>query len=877
MQSSNNNNNTNNQSTKKKKKKSKKSTKVNTNDLKSFTIDAILKDITKGLLPGQTVSIPLYKGQCTTTSVDALLAARTAAANAKNITPPPQQQQQHKTSSEHRLLATNEKFPKIAKFTETVSKPNFHIDFCDGRMYHEDIPKVKDDEEEEDDVPKLHNNNNNNSASTQNDDVKSTNDSNNKNNNGNPLSPTKMPPSSSASATTTTTQQQLQSSSSPPPPAITKRKKRWKRNQVPKKHWLLLTKKEWQQKVVYKKILSQDPERALEMEQLLQNQRSIRYEGTPESTSGTYVFFRPQAKEDNTYSIAISPVHNITNFTQPAKFHTLSMEDAEKTIQLQRSSKIIGVRARLLKFAEEATTTELDGGGVVVDATTDTTKTGDTSTNLVLEGGDLSETKLKKDSSLSTQSNTNNTNKSSTKASTTKRKRYTKKTKYDPDDIMADLTFQKSRSGGSTATNIGSSSSQSRKELLSSLGDADLTVDHDGILGGTNDAEFGGRRRFGRFNAQRVDPRATTNSKIDDDGVYNTGRDNTATATSISATNDGMAMDTDFYKRDVGAEYDELDYDANELFDNDDVDMGAGEIFHNNDPDGGEGNTATDGVADGQDGLLGNDDDDDFMSDDGGSDGEDDRVARQVWKDVFRRDEIAGGNANTSVSAAITASGLGSSGGSLSSLNNNGGGHHDAQQQKHNAVVATLGGVDAVSDGERSIKSQNSSASKNRKIPTSSSNITTNIDSSTNPSQQQQNETSTSDNRQSDITGTQPPNVSSAAAASPSSSTATTTTKGGLSATLTNKKLVSSPFDTSVIEVDANGDRLLSQTSVRREIWLHSGAMPFKKLKKIFKYKNSDTKRKKQFQNILKELCTTRKDPVEGNMMVLKQHYAKNI
>ena len=51
------------------------------------------------------------------------------------------------------------------------------------------------------------------------------------------------------------------------------------------------------------------------------------------------------------------------------------------------------------------------------------------------------------------------------------------------------------------------------------------------------------------------------------------GDDNRASA----AGNDGMAMQDDFYQRDVGAEYEDLDYDANELFDDDDVDVGETE------------------------------------------------------------------------------------------------------------------------------------------------------------------------------------------------------------------------------------------------------------------------------------------------------------
>merc|ERR1711957_87284 len=81
-------------------------------------------------------------------------------------------------------------------------------------------------------------------------------------------------------------------------------------------------------------------------------------------------------------------------------------------------------------------------------------------------------------------------------------------------------------------------------------------------------------------------------------------------------------------------------------------------------------------------------------------------------------------------------------------------------------------------------------------------------------------------------------------------------------------------------EVDANGDRILNKASIRREIWLHSGSISFKKLKANFSIKTKESskkhaERKNKFVSICKELCTIRKDPIGGNLMVLKQHYQK--
>ncbi len=120
------------------------------------------------------------------------------------------------------------------------------------------------------------------------------------------------------------------------------------------------------------------------------------------------------------------------------------------------------------------------------------------------------------------------------------------------DDVMADVAF-KNRKGGSKA----------RKELLE--GEEDIAVDDDGVLGGTNDAEFGGKRHFARLQAQ---------------GGAASGPAAAAAKKSATSTTgyDGMAMSDDFYQRDVSAEYEDLDYDANEQFEDDDVDMGEKEV-----------------------------------------------------------------------------------------------------------------------------------------------------------------------------------------------------------------------------------------------------------------------------------------------------------
>lgn len=144
----------------------------------------------------------------------------------------------------------------------------------------------------------------------------------------------------------------------------------------------------------------------------------------------------------------------------------------------------------------------------------------------------------------------------------------------DADDVMADVTFRHrkgnaggggGRGAGSGGAADGASSGAARKELLQALGDG-VTVSEEGVLGGTNDALFGGRQRFAAFRADTV----SSTSKASKGGAD--GADGPAERGA-----DGAAMADDFYQRDVQAEYEELDYDANEQFDDDDVDVGEKE------------------------------------------------------------------------------------------------------------------------------------------------------------------------------------------------------------------------------------------------------------------------------------------------------------
>ena len=146
------------------------------------------------------------------------------------------------------------------------------------------------------------------------------------------------------------------------------------------------------------------------------------------------------------------------------------------------------------------------------------------------------------------------------------------------DDVMADLTYRERKGGG-----------RARMEILQSLGDG-LKADEEGVMGGGNDAEFRGSRRFG---AVKTETQAVNPKKKGGKG----GGGSSAPA----AGNDGNAMADDFYHKDVGAEYEEMDYDPADEFQDDDVDV--------------------QGDVEGPESNIGNNMDDDVDDDDDAGDG----------------------------------------------------------------------------------------------------------------------------------------------------------------------------------------------------------------------------------------------------------------
>ncbi|GAX17513.1 hypothetical protein FisN_18Lh154 [Fistulifera solaris] len=285
------------------------------------------------------------------------------------------------------------------------------------------------------------------------------------------------------------------------------KKKRWKynRNHTAQRQWILQEEVDFLETMVAKR------------EKRETKKLSSRYEGVPEHNASQYVIFF--ASENNAFSnhedasddqpTALLQVRTLPSplgtipFAQPAVRHSYSLAEAENAIQDQR----MGIRTlRPDEFGDAQPVlrirkTEVGSKSRLLD------KLKAKSANDDVEEGD---------------------------------------------DVMGDVAYRNRKSGGA------------RRELLQDIGEG-ILVSEDGVLGGANDAVFGGKERFGELKAEKI---ATDEQPPGDTDNGNTERGA-----------DGAAMADDFYTRDVKAEYDELDYDANEQFDDDDVDLGESEMI----------------------------------------------------------------------------------------------------------------------------------------------------------------------------------------------------------------------------------------------------------------------------------------------------------
>ena len=455
---------------------------------------------------------------------------------------------------------------------------------------------------------------------------------------------------------------------------------------------------------------------SLERKTQAKDQTSTRYEGFPEHNPSQYVLLETSGAASIQVTALPAPQATIS-FSQPKARKTLSMTEAERAIEDQR-----GKMTRFMMHDKQSLLHQ-------------------------------------------EQKPTNQSRKRLFGKLTAKRKTPGKEDDADDDDIMGDLAFRNRKGSGKKA----------RKELLSTLGDAGIKVDADGVLGGNNDSIFGRGQRFGRFQNDTQKQEATAPADSDDKFQ----------AEPSTRGNDGNAMADDFYQRDVGAEYEELDYDANEQFDDDDVDVGETEV-----------------VVEG--GGFDHDDDDDDM-DDENMDGEELTGAEGLSSLKSFRLMLAKARGDITPEQIAEA----------------------AEKEKQKKEEAERRRKDFLSNN------------KNLRKDDTRDNIASIFH------QKPSIEDNTGDNGGGD--GSAPPPPAAQETAEPDRTH------------------------------DENGDRIITLDSVKNEIWLRNGRIPIKKLQKIFSIKKKRTKpeRYQRFVNVIKEVCTMLDDPIEGKLLVLKQHYSK--
>ena len=312
-----------------------------------------------------------------------------------------------------------------------------------------------------------------------------------------------------------------------------KPRKRWRprRQDPPKRQWILQNQVEFLESMMAKRQKRNKPDGQEDSPNQEDTESlSTRYEGVPEHNPSQYILLeqqkQPSEASDNSHiQVTILPTPNATvTFSQPHSRKTLSMSEAETAIADQR-----GKMTRFMMHDKKAI---LRGTNSSSAASESRKRLFGKLTNSKKSGGGSDE---------------------------------------EEEDVMGDIAFRNRKGGG-----------RARKELLNTLGDSGIKVDQDGVLGGNNDSEFGRGQRFDRFNAANKDNKdgATDGQDGGGDGDNQgvTKSSEGASGADTKAGFDGLAMADDFYQRDVGAEYEELDYDANEQFDDDDVDVGETEV-----------------------------------------------------------------------------------------------------------------------------------------------------------------------------------------------------------------------------------------------------------------------------------------------------------
>mmetsp|Transcript_84033 Transcript_84033/g.170433 ORF Transcript_84033/g.170433 Transcript_84033/m.170433 type:complete len:314 (-) Transcript_84033:210-1151(-) len=311
-----------------------------------------------------------------------------------------------------------------------------------------------------------------------------------------------------------------------------------------------------------------------------------------------------------------------------------------------------------------------------------------------------------------------------------------------------------------------------------------MRVDADGVLGGANDAIFGQRgQKFGHFSAGKEE-----------------GKKGGTAAGGKAAGNDGNAMADDFYQRDVQAEYEELDYDANEQFDDDDVDVGETDVH----------------IGDSNFGGIDDDDDDDDLENDVHGErptGAEGLASLAGFRLMLAK---ARGEITPEQLAELADKNKRQAEEEDKMLAENDRKKEDGDSSSGNHLAAIMEAAEkARLEGEKKLAAQRASAVGGN-----------------------------ADDGQGGDNGA----------------------NGG------NRQ----PRNNHMMEVDENGQRLVTLEAVRHEIWLTRGRIPMKRLMKIFAVNKKASQDKKQnFKRVIQELCTIEQDPIGGRMLVLKQHYRR--
>jgi len=386
-------------------------------------------------------------------------------------------------------------FPRVAKFPETITRPNFITGgLRDGRMYEEEVPLAKDESDEDE----------------------------------------------------ATAYRSPEDGSGPPK----KKKRRWRRHDARPRRWVLQEKVEFFEKIAANRRKQKQGLNggggSGDTDDEGGNKLSNQYHGVVESNASKYVMLTvapsaaaasippPQTGSSNVVApeqITIQPIFGFHTFSQPYKTASLSMEDAEAAIEQQRNTV-----TRYMMHGKQASSDKDEAAAAAIISSGVRGPAPKALSRARLLG------KLASNDNID-----------------------------EGDDVMGDIKFETKRGGGGA-----------RKELLSSMADEGLTMDDDGVIGGANDTEFGGKRRFGRA---AVDKAAEASANKKGGGGAATGFE-------------AGAMEEGFYQRDVGAEYEALDYDANEQFDDDDVNLGEDEVMDDGGGFGGDYDSADDVMSD---------------------------------------------------------------------------------------------------------------------------------------------------------------------------------------------------------------------------------------------------------------------------------------